>query len=120
MDAQIFEKLYTTLQERKTADPKKSYVAQLYKKGSKQIAKKLGEEAVELVIESIRLDRKNPKEKRHEAFKNEAADLVFHLLVLLAYHNVAPEEIFEILEQRMGVGGLDEKESRKESEEAAA
>ncbi len=113
-------KLYATLQDRKNADPQTSYVAQLYKKGSKQIAKKLGEEAVELAIESVRLDRKNPKEKRLEAFKNESADLIFHFLVMLAYHNVEPEEIFDILESRMGIGGLDEKESRCKKEAEAA
>ncbi|MFN3700638.1 MAG: phosphoribosyl-ATP diphosphatase [Alphaproteobacteria bacterium] len=110
----IIDALYETLQDRKHADPKKSYVAQLYKKGTKQIAKKLGEEAVELVIDAVRLEEDPDKVKRYKNFKQEAADLVFHLLVLLAHHDVEPDEIFGILEERLGVGGLEEKAARKE------
>lgn len=112
----IIDAVYETLQDRKDADPKKSYVASLYKKGTKQIAKKMGEEAVELVIAAVRLDEQQDKKKRYREFKEEAADLVFHLMVLLAHHDVEPDEILGILEERLGVSGHAEKASRKEKE----
>lgn len=111
-ETHILDKLYQTLQDRKDADPKKSYVAELYKKGSKKIAKKMGEEAVELVIEAMRLEEKPKKDKRREDFKNEAADLLFHMLVLFSHHNVKPDEVFEILSKRLGISGHEEKASR--------
>lgn len=112
----VINRLYQTLLERKGADPDKSYVASLYKKGTKQIAKKMGEEAVELVIAAVRLDEKNGKKKRHQDFTEEAADLVFHLLVLLAHHDIEPDEILAILEARFGIGGHEEKAARQEQE----
>ena len=115
MTNHVLDQLYQTLQARKDADPESSYVAQLYKKGSRKIAKKLGEEAVELVIEAIRLEDKPAKDKRRENFKGEAADLLFHYLVLLAHHDIEPEEIFDVLAARMGISGLEEKANRKES-----
>jgi len=108
----ILDTLYDTLQERKGADPKTSYVASLYKRGTKQIAKKMGEEAVELVIDAMRLDAQPEKLKRRESFKEEAADLMFHILVLLAHHDVDPDEVFDVLRKRLGVGGLVEKAAR--------
>jgi len=111
-DEHIIKQLYETLQERKSGDPKTSYVASLYKRGTKQIAKKMGEEAVELVIDAMRLDEQPDKKKRRDNFKEEAADLLFHILVLLAHHDVEPDEVFEILSKRLGVGGLAEKAAR--------
>lgn len=108
----IIDQLYQILQERKGGDPKKSYVAQLYDRGTKQIAKKMGEEAVELVIAAVRLDEKPKKDKRHNDFREEAADLLFHLLVLLSHHDIEPDEVFAILEKRLGLGGLEEKAAR--------
>lgn len=110
----IIAQLYETLQERKSADPKASYVASLYKRGTKQIAKKMGEEAVELVIDAMRLDAQPDKKKRRDSFTEEAADLMFHLLVLLAHHDVEPDEVLDVLRERLGVGGLAEKASRNQ------
>lgn len=107
------EKLYETLMDRKDANPKESYVASLYKKGARKIAKKLGEEATELVIESIRLEDKPKSAKRQSAFKEEGADLLFHFLMLMAHHNIHPNEVIDVLEARMGISGLEEKASRK-------
>lgn len=112
----ILDVLYETMQERKTADPKNSYIASLYKKGTKQIAKKMGEEAVELVIAAVRLDEKSDKKKRSKDFKEEAADLLFHLMVLLAHHDIEPDEILTVLEERLGISGHAEKASRKQQE----
>ncbi len=107
------EKLYETLLDRKDASPSDSYVASLYKKGARKIAKKLGEEATELVIESIRLEDKPKSAKRKTAFTEESADLLFHFLTLMAHHNVHPDEVIAVLEARMGISGLEEKASRK-------
>lgn len=112
----IINQLYEIMLDRKDADPKKSYVASLYKKGTKQISKKMGEEAVELVIAAVRLDEKSDKKKRIKDFKEETADLMFHLLVLLAHHDIAPDEIFAVLQQRLGISGHEEKASRIEQE----
>ena len=112
MKTEILQELFEILEARKAANPDESYAASLYKKGSKKIAKKLGEEATELVIEAIRLEAKPKSDKRAKAFREEAADLLFHYLVLLAHHNVPPEEILEILKGRMGTSGLAEKAAR--------
>jgi phosphoribosyl-AMP cyclohydrolase / phosphoribosyl-ATP pyrophosphohydrolase len=112
----IIDVLYETMQERKNADPQNSYVASLYKKGTKQIAKKMGEEAVELVIAAVRLDEKSDKKKRIKDFKEEAADLLFHMLVLLAHHDIEPDEVLGVLEERLGIGGHAEKASRKDTD----
>jgi phosphoribosyl-ATP pyrophosphohydrolase len=101
----ILEKLIAVLEERKDAEPKKSYVASLYKKGPNKMAKKVGEEAVEVAIEAVRGKKKKLKE--------ESADLLFHLLVLWTYYDIKPDDIFEILADRFGVSGHDEKAARK-------
>lgn len=69
-----------------------SYTVSLFKKGINKIAQKVGEEAVELVIEA--------KDDHPELFKNEAADLIFHLLVLLEAKNVQLHEVVQILKER--------------------
>ncbi|HRQ60086.1 MAG TPA: phosphoribosyl-ATP diphosphatase [Alphaproteobacteria bacterium] len=108
----VLKSLYQTIQERKTADPENSYVAKLYARGPAKIAQKLGEEAVEMVIEAIRLAEKPSSAKRREALKDEAADLLFHYLVVLGQNDIKPEEILAILESRMGTSGLEEKQNR--------
>lgn len=117
MEKHILDELYDVLEARKTADPSESYVAKLYEKGSKKIAKKLGEEAVELVIEAMRYEKKPNGEKAHKRFVGEAADLMFHYLVLMAHHDVKLEEVFDELRARLGVSGFDEKAARAEGEE---
>lgn len=69
-----------------------SYTVSLFKKGINKIAQKVGEEAIELVIEA--------KDDHPELFKNEAADLLFHLLVLLEAKNVQLHEVVQILKER--------------------
>ena len=101
---QTLEKLYGILLARKTAAPESSYVASLYHKGTAKIAEKVGEEAVEAVIEAVRGDK--------EALQNESADLLFHLMVLWADQGIAPKDVLDVLEGRMGVSGHEEKASR--------
>ena len=70
----------------------KSYTASLFRRGLNKIAQKVGEEAVELVIEA--------KDNNDELFKNEAADLIFHLLILLEEKEVSLEDVIAILQER--------------------
>lgn len=87
----LFE-LEKTIKERQKNLPENSYTAQLFQKGINEIAQKVGEEAVELIIEA--------KDDDAELFKAEAADLLYHLLVLLRAKNVDLSEVCEILRRR--------------------
>ncbi|KKC25536.1 phosphoribosyl-ATP diphosphatase [Sphingomonas sp. SRS2] len=98
------EKLESTIIARRGGDPASSYVASLFAKGMPKIAQKLGEEAVETVIAAMADDR--------GAVTSEAADLLFHLTVLLAAAGVSLSDVMAELERREGVSGLDEKASR--------
>ena len=100
----FLDNLYHTLLERKGADPKSSYVASLYNKGENSILKKVVEEAGEFSF-AIKDDDKGE-------IIYEAADLLFHSLVALAYKNIHPEAILNELKRREGVSGIEEKNSR--------
>lgn len=84
--------LETVIQDRYENPREKSYTAKLFKKGLDKIAQKVGEEAVELVIEAKNDDK--------DRFLNEAADLTFHLLVLLIQKKYSLNDVINILEQR--------------------
>jgi len=84
--------LENVLKSRKDADPEKSYTASLFAKGVNKVAQKVGEEAVELVIEA--------KDENDDLFLNEAADLMYHYLVLLIYKGFSLKDIEEVLRQR--------------------
>ncbi len=113
MNEHILNSLYQVLLTRKGADAGESYVASLYAKGAAKITAKVTEEAGEMNAESLRLEKSPGDEKIREALKNEAADLLFHMMVMLAYHDVKPEEVFEVLEGRFGKSGHAEKAARK-------
>jgi phosphoribosyl-ATP pyrophosphohydrolase/phosphoribosyl-AMP cyclohydrolase len=100
----FIDTLYHTLLERKSADAKSSYVASLYHKGENSILKKVVEEAGELCF-AVKDDDKNE-------IIYEAADLLFHSMVALAYKNIHPEAILNELKRREGVSGIEEKNSR--------
>jgi phosphoribosyl-AMP cyclohydrolase / phosphoribosyl-ATP pyrophosphohydrolase len=87
----LFE-LERVISKRKNDAPETSYTAKLFAKGLNKIAQKVGEEAVELVIEA--------KDDDRELFKAEASDLLYHFLVLLAAKEVSLEEVMETLKQR--------------------
>lgn len=78
--------------DRKENPSENSYTSKLFAKGINKIAQKVGEEAIETVIEA--------KDENDELFKNEAADLLFHLLILLAEKNVKLAEVLEVLKKR--------------------
>lgn len=89
---------------RALASPEESWTAKLFAAGQGKAAKKLGEEAVEAVIAAISGDRKN--------LTDEAADLLFHLLVVLKIADIPLSEVMAVLEARTGQSGLAEKASR--------
>lgn len=97
-------RLETTILVRRDADPATSYVASLRAKGRAKMAQKLGEEAVETVIAALQGDK--------AALTGEAADLLFHLVALLADSGVTLADVSAELDRREGVSGLDEKASR--------
>lgn len=104
--ADTLKRLETLIAARRTGDPSQSYVAKLTAKGRAKIVQKLGEEAVETVIAAMAGDR--------DGLVNEAADLVFHLAVLLADAGLSFDDVFAELDARDGVSGLVEKAARKD------
>jgi len=106
MSSDILERLAETLEARKQADPKTSYVAKLYHKGQDAILKKIAEEAAETIMAA--------KDGEREKVIYETADLWFHSLVLLAQQGISPNEILDELARREGLSGIAEKASRKE------
>ena len=99
-------RLEQTIATRRAALPDESYVAKLHAKGLEKIAQKVGEEGVETVIAAIAGER--------QELIGEAADLLFHLLVLLGAKDVALEEVLAELDRREGMSGLAEKAARSE------
>jgi len=98
------DRLEAIIRERRTGDPASSYVAKLTARGRAKIAQKLGEEATETVIAAVQDDK--------AALTGEAADLLFHLLVLLADAGLSLDDVRAELARREGVSGIDEKASR--------
>lgn len=98
-------RLEQTIARRRSASPEQSYVAQLHARGLPVIARKLGEEAVEAVIAALSGTR--------EELTGEAADLLFHLLVLLSEKDIPLADVLAELDRREGTSGLDEKASRE-------
>jgi len=97
-------RLEATIAQRLTASPEESYVAKLHAKGLKTIAQKLGEEATEAVIAALVGDEAE--------LVGEAADLLFHLMVLLGAKGVSLEQVLTELDRREGLSGIAEKASR--------
>jgi phosphoribosyl-ATP pyrophosphohydrolase len=96
--------LYATISARKTADPSSSWTAQLLAKGPEKCAEKFGEEAIEAIIEAVKDDKK--------ALTSEAADVLYHLLVMLASRNVPLTDVLDELARRQNQSGIAEKASR--------
>uniref|UniRef100_A0A7J3ZLL8 Phosphoribosyl-ATP pyrophosphatase n=1 Tax=Fervidicoccus fontis TaxID=683846 RepID=A0A7J3ZLL8_9CREN len=88
----VIVEVYETIRERKEAPRKESYTATLFSKGLNAILKKLGEETVEVAVAASSSSR--------EQLVHEVTDLIFHLLVLLAYKDIHVSEIFSELERR--------------------
>ncbi|WP_299079737.1 phosphoribosyl-ATP diphosphatase [uncultured Ruegeria sp.] len=103
----ILNDLAATIEARKGADPDSSWTAKLLAKGPEKCAEKFGEEAIEAIIEAIKGDQ--------EKLTAEAADVLYHLLVMLASRDVALSTVLSELERRQGTSGIAEKASRPDS-----
>ncbi|MDA0721682.1 MAG: phosphoribosyl-ATP diphosphatase [Proteobacteria bacterium] len=89
---------------RKNADPASSWTAKLLAKGPEKCAEKFGEEAIEAIIEAVKGDR--------DKLTSEAADVLYHLLVMLTARDVTLAEVVAELARRQGTSGIDEKSAR--------
>jgi len=96
--------LAATIKQRRSASAQKSYTKSLIEGGTIKCTKKLGEEATETIIAALAQD--------DDALKAEAADLLYHLLVLLEQKNIDLADVEEVLAGRMGLSGHDEKANR--------
>lgn len=103
----VVDTLYHELLSRRHGDPSLSYTAKLFCKGENTIGKKIVEEAAEL---SFAIKDKNPDEIIYEA-----ADLLYHALVGLAFCDIAPDRIKQELQRRRGISGIAEKNARQDS-----
>ena len=102
--SETLDLLFEVIESRKGISPDSSYTAQLFNAGTPEIAKKIGEEAIETIIAALG----NP-----ENVASESADLLYHLLVLWSAAGVKPADVWAELNKRRGVSGLKEKASRK-------
>jgi len=98
------DRLWRVIQSRRGGDPQTSYTARLFSRGRAKIAQKLGEEAIEAVIEGV---GNNPA-----ALAGESADLLYHLLVLWAAAGISPADVASELTRREGTSGIVEKRAR--------
>ena len=103
-DDAVLARLADTIESRKGADPKSSYVASLFARGNDAILKKIGEEATEAVMAA--------KDGDKIRITAEVADLWFHCLVLLARHGLGPADVLSELARREGTSGHAEKAAR--------
>lgn len=99
------EDLFATIELRKSADPESSWTAQLLARGPERCAEKFGEEAIEAIIEAVKGDR--------DRLTAEAADVLYHLLVMLAACDVRLADVLAELDRRQGRSGLAEKAARR-------
>ncbi len=88
----ILDRIYKIILERKKTKPKTSYTTELLKKGKSGILKKIAEETAEVILAS--------RDEKKEEIIHEIADLWYHTLVLMGYHNIRPEEVYEELKKR--------------------
>jgi phosphoribosyl-ATP pyrophosphohydrolase len=100
----VLNDLAATIAQRAKADPESSWTAKLLAKGPEKCAEKFGEEAIEAVIEAVKGDQ--------EKLTYEAADVLYHLLVMLEARDVALDDVLAELARRQGLSGLAEKAAR--------
>ncbi len=106
VDARILEALFAVIEERRGGDAQTSYTARLLGEGRGKIARKFGEEAIEVVVAAL---------NEPGRIAAESADLLYHLLVLWADAGLRPAEVWAELARRQGISGLAEKAARKRS-----
>lgn len=100
------EELEQIIASRATASPEESWTAKLLAKGPEKVAEKFGEEAIEAIVEAVKGDK--------DRLTSEAADVLFHLMVMLKSLDVRVEEVMTELERRQSQSGLAEKAGRKD------
>lgn len=103
-DTEILGRVAETIEARKRSNPAGSYVAKLLHDGHDKILKKIAEESAEVMLAS--------KDGDNSHVIRETADLWFHCLVLLAYHNLGPADVLRELHRREGISGIAEKNAR--------
>jgi phosphoribosyl-ATP pyrophosphohydrolase len=108
LDGHVLDRLFAVIESRRGANKESSNTAKLFHKGTGKIAQKLGEEAVETVIEAVAGDK--------EGVVAESADLLYHLLVLWAARGIAPAAVWAALEARRGESGIAERARRSEED----
>ena len=101
---EILDRIYSTIKSRNGDRTDLSYTAELFSLGRSEIARKLGEEAVETIISYLDKNSKN--------VVNESADLIYHLLVLWADQGIEPRQVWTELSRREGMSGIVEKNNR--------
>ncbi len=106
LDGRILDGLYQVIEARRGADPEQSHTAKLFAAGLAEISRKVGEEAVETVIEGVAGEP--------DRLAAESADLLYHLLVLWAARDLRPDAVWAALAARQGRSGLAEKAAREE------
>jgi phosphoribosyl-ATP pyrophosphohydrolase len=99
------DRLSATIAERKSADADSSWTAKLLAKGPEKCAEKFGEESIEAIIAAAKGDLEN--------LKYEAADVIYHLAVMLAAHDIEMSDVMDELDRRAGVSGIAEKAGRR-------
>ena len=104
LGADVLDRLYTVIMERRTADPARSHSARLLSRGSAKVAQKFGEEAVECLIEAVAGNA--------PALIGESADVLYHLVVMWVASGVSPDQVWAELQRREGISGIAEKASR--------
>jgi phosphoribosyl-ATP pyrophosphohydrolase len=100
----ILHRLSETLASRRNADPSTSYTAQLFANGPDAILKKIGEETAELIMAG--------KEGKRLNIVWESTDVIYHVLVLLAFYGLGIEDVSQEMRRREGISGIDEKAAR--------
>ena len=100
----VLLRLSETLVSRRNADPATSYTAKLFAKGPDSILKKIGEESAELIMAA--------KDGKPQNIVYESADVLYHVLALLAFYGIGAEDLLEELQRREGTSGIAEKNSR--------
>ena len=105
----VIDELFGVIEKRKGGDPETSYVARTFSRGREHVAKKVGEEGVEVALAGALGERK--------AVVSESADLLFHLMILWSETGVAPAEVLDELSKRRGVSGLAREAGKRTAKE---
>lgn len=100
------DRLWQTVEDRRSADPETSWTAGLLSRGPEKCAEKFGEEAIEALIEAVKGDR--------DALMREGADVLYHFCIMLASRDVSLRDVLDELDRREGQSGLAEKASRSD------